>query len=78
MFFVYVPSIKGTIVSLEHHAKTHPDIHRWTQDATPATNSGWVTFYNTQDQIVSRYPTALQEQGLYYIQDLQIHPISIV
>ena len=24
MFFVYVPSIRGTIVSLEHHARTHP------------------------------------------------------
>ena len=27
MFFVYVPSIVGTIVSLEHHARTHPLIH---------------------------------------------------
>ena len=45
MFFVDVPSIAGTIVSLEHHhARTHPPIHRWTQEATPTSNSGWVTF----------------------------------
>ena len=35
MYFVYVPSIRGTIVSLQHHATTHPQIHRWTQEATP-------------------------------------------
>ena len=28
IFFVYVPSIDGNIISLEHHARTHPRIHR--------------------------------------------------
>ena len=69
MFFVYVPSIRGTIVSLEHHARAHPNIHRWTQEATPQSNTGWVTFLDAHDQVVSRYQT-LQEQGLYYIQGL--------
>ena len=74
MFFVYVPSITGTIVSLEHHAKTNPAIHRWTQEATPATNTGWVTFFDDREQVISRYPT-MQEQGLvYYIQALQFVP----
>ena len=27
MLFVYIPSIQGTIMSLEHHAKTNPNIH---------------------------------------------------
>ena len=27
MFFVYIPSVDGTIISLEHHTRTHPDIH---------------------------------------------------
>ena len=70
MFFVYVPSITGTIVSLEHHAKTHPRVHRWAQEAVPTTSKGWVTFYyDAKDAIVSHYPT-IQDQGLYNIQDL--------
>ena len=76
MFFVYVPSIRGTIVSLEHHARTHQKIHRWTQEATPATNTGKVIFFDDCDRIVSQYPT-IQEQGLYYIQNLQFLPADI-
>ena len=76
MFFVYVPSIRGTIVSLEHHARTHPRIHRWTQEATPASNSGQVTFLDDQDCVVSQYQT-LQEQGLYYIQNLHFLPANM-
>ena len=76
MFFVYVPSIEGTIVSLEHHARTHPYIHRWIKEATPASNSGWVIFYDQHDQEVSRYKT-VQEQELYYIQDLKFLPAPI-
>ena len=74
MFFVYVPSIDGNIISLEHHARTHPRIHRWAQDATPATNSGQVTFYDVDDNVVSTYPTIL-EKGLYYIQTLDFIPV---
>ena len=29
MLFVYTPAVTGTIISLEHHARTHP-LHRWT------------------------------------------------
>ena len=76
MFFVYIPSIQGTIVSLEHHAKTHPNIHRWTQEATPATQSGWVTFLDAHDTVVSRYET-IQHKGLYYLQDLNFVPAPI-
>ena len=75
MFFVYVPSIDGNIILLEHHARTHPRIHRWAQDATPATNSGQVTFYDVDDNVVSSsYPTIL-EKGLYYIQTLDFIPV---
>ena len=35
ILFVYTPAITGTIFSLEHHAQTHSDIHRWTQEAIP-------------------------------------------
>ena len=73
MFFVYVPSIEGNIISLEHHARMHPRIHRWAQEAIPATNSGKVTFYDVADQLVSTYPTIL-EKGLYYIQTLDFIP----
>ena len=76
MFFVYIPAIQGTIVSLEHHAHTHPNIHRWTQEATPATQSGWVTFWNANNQVVSRYAT-IQNKGLYYIQDLNFLPVPV-
>ena len=44
MLFVYAPMISGTIISLEHHAKTHPDIHKWTQEATPSDDCGIITF----------------------------------
>jgi hypothetical protein len=45
MLFVYVPTITGTIISLEHHARAHPDIHRWVQEATPTShNSGWLGY----------------------------------
>ena len=74
MLFVYVPSVTGTIISLEHHAQTNTSIHRWSQEATPATNTGWVTFYAKDDHIVSRYPT-VKEKGLYYIQDLAFLPV---
>jgi hypothetical protein len=46
-FFVYVPSIKGTNVYLEHQAKTHPTIYPWTQETTPASKSGQVTFIHS-------------------------------
>ena len=69
MLFVYIPAIEGTIISLEHHARTHPAIHRWTQEAIPATNSGQVTFYAEDNSVVSMYKT-IQDKGLYYIQNL--------
>ena len=74
MFFVHIPSVDGTIISLEHHTRTHPTIHKWTQEATPTSDTGcWVTFRDENDAVVSRYQTK-QEQGLYYIQDLDFYP----
>ena len=74
MFFVYVvPSIEGNIILLEHHARMHPCIHRWAQEAIPAKSSGKVTLYDVADQVVSTYPTIL-EKGLYYIQTCDFIP----
>ena len=71
ILFVYTPAITGTIFSLEHHAQTHSDIHRcWTQEAIPSTNGGWITFYDKEDGVVSKYPT-IRSKGVYYIQDMQ-------
>ena len=75
MFFVYIPSVDGTIISLEHHTRTHPDIYKWTQEATPETDTGWVTFRDIQDNVVSRYKTK-QYRGLYYIQELEFYPVT--
>ena len=75
IFFVYVPTIDGTIISLEHHARTHPRIHRWTQAATPTTHTGTATFYDSNDHIVSQYPTVM-DKGLYYIQALDFVPVD--
>ncbi|KAI2502314.1 hypothetical protein MHU86_12118 [Fragilaria crotonensis] len=75
MLFVYVPTITGTIISLEHHARTHPAIHRWVQEATPSQNSGWVTFYDANGDKVSSYPT-IMDKGLYYIQDMIFIPTT--
>ena len=69
MLFVYIPSIEGTIISLEHHARMLPEIHRWTQEAIPATNSGKVKFYAVDNSVVSTNDT-IQDKGLYYIQNL--------
>ena len=74
IFFVYTPTVSGTIISLENHAKTHPQVHRWTQEATPSADSGSIMFYSKDDTLVSRYPTE-RIQGLYYIQNMDvIHP----
>ena len=75
MFFVYIPSVDGTIISLEHHTRTHPSIHKWTQEAIPTSDAGWVTFRDVNDAVVSRYKTK-QEKGLYYIQDLEFYPVT--
>ena len=72
-FFVYIPSVDGTIISLEHHTRTHPTIHTWTQEATLTSDTtGWVTFRDENDAVVSRYQTK-QEKGLYSIQDLDFY-----
>ncbi len=55
---VYAPTITGTIFSLEYHAQTHPRIHRWTQEAIPSTQGGWITFYDD--------PT-VRSKGVFYI-----------
>jgi hypothetical protein len=73
MLFVYIPSIQGTIVSLEHHAKTNPNIHRWTQEATPTLSAGCVTFYDANDKILSTYEMG-QHKGLYSLQNLHFIP----
>ena len=73
MLFVYTPMVMGTIISLEHHAWTHPRIHKWTQEATPSDDKGVIAFYAEDGTIVSVYPT-IRSQGLYYIQDLEFIP----
>ena len=76
MFFVYIPSIDGTIISfLVHHTRTHPAIYKWTQEAIPTTDTGWVTFLDVNNAVVSRYKTQ-QEKGLYYVQDLEFYPVQ--
>jgi hypothetical protein len=75
MLFVYIPSIQGTIVSLEHHTKTNPNIHPWTQEATPTLSAGCVRFYDANDQILSTYKT-VQHKGLYYLQNLHFIPVQ--
>ena len=76
MLFVYTPTVMGTIISLEHHAKTHPRIHKWTQEATPSDDRGVITFLAEDGTVVSAYPT-LRSQGLYYIQDLHFVPVPV-
>ena len=76
ILFVYSPTITGTIFSLEHHAQTHPLIHKWTQEAIPSTNGGWITFFDCNQQIVSRYPT-VRSKGVYFIQDMQFVPSDL-
>jgi hypothetical protein len=74
MLFVYTPiMVMGTIISLEHHARTHPRIHKWTQEATPSDDKGVITFYAEDGTVVSEYQT-IRSQGLYYIQDLKFIP----
>ena len=75
MLFVYTPTISGTIISLEHHAKTHPGIHKWAQEATPSDDRGMITFFAEDGAVVSAYPT-MRSQGLYYIQDLHFIPAT--
>jgi GAG-pre-integrase domain len=77
MFSVYIPSVDGTIISLEHHTRTHPDIHKWTQEATPEPDTGWVTFQDIKDQVISRYKMK-QERGYYYIHELEFYPVYSV
>ena len=77
MLFVYTPAVSGTIISLEHHARTHPRIHRWTQEATPSDDKGKITFLAEDGTIVSSYHT-LRAGGLYYdIQDLHFIPAVV-
>ena len=74
-FFVYIPSVDGTIISLEHHTCKHPTLHKWTQEATPASDADWVTFRDAKVEGISRYKTK-QEMGLYYIRDLDSYPVQ--
>lgn len=73
ILFVYAPTITGTIFSLEHHAQTHPRIHKWTQEAVPSSQGGWITFYDKEQRIVSRYPT-VRSKGVYFIQNMKFVP----
>ena len=73
ILFVYSPGITGTIFSLEHHAQTHPKVHRWTQEAIPSTQGGWITFYDADQNVVSRYPT-VRSKGVYFIQNMKFIP----
>ena len=76
MFFVYIPAVDGTIILLEHHTCTYPAIYKWTQEATPMSDEGWVTFRNLDDKIVSRRYRTKEEKGLYYIQGLEFYPVQ--
>lgn len=65
LFFVYIPFIDGMIILLEHHTRTHLQIHhKWTQEAVLTSDTEWVTFRDINDKVVSRYQTR-QEKGLY-------------
>ena len=70
----------GTIISVEHHAKSNPQIHKWEQTSIPSEYRGWITFYGEDNTIVSRYDT-IRHNGLYYITNLNIisptHPADI-
>ena len=61
----------GTIISVEHHAKSNPQIHKWEQTSIPSEYRGWITFYSNDDTVVSRYDT-IRHNGLYYITNLNI------
>ena len=75
MFFVDSSSVDGAIISLEHHTRTHPTIHKWTQEATQVSDTGYVTFRDVKDEVISRYKTK-QEKGLYYVQDLDFYTVQ--
>ena len=74
MFFVYIPSVDSTIISLEHHMRMHSTIHKGTQEAIPTKDTGWVTLRYANDAVVSWYRTT-QDKGLYDIQDLELLPV---
>jgi hypothetical protein len=61
----------GTIISVEHHAKSNPQIHKWEQTSIPSEYRGWITFYSNDGTVVSRYDT-IRHNGLYYITNLNI------
>lgn len=74
ILFVYTArTVSGTIILLEHHARTHPRIHRWTQEATPSDDRGRITLLAEDGTIVSSYET-IRAGGLYNIQDLNFIP----
>ena len=74
ILFVYTPAVTGTIISLDHHARTHRRIHRWTQEATPSDDRGKITLLAADGTVVSFYHT-VRAGGLYYIQDLNFIPV---
>jgi Reverse transcriptase (RNA-dependent DNA polymerase) len=63
----------GTIISVEHHAKTNPAIHKWEQTSIPTEYRGWITFYSHDNTVISQYDT-IRHNGLYYITNLNIIP----
>ena len=68
--------LAGTVISLEHHARTHPRIHSWTEEATPSDNSGRIMYLAEVGTVVSSYH-AIRTGGLYYLQeDFNFIPVS--
>ena len=65
----------GTIISMEHFAKSNPSIHKWEQSSIPSENRGWITFSRKDGTIVSQLNT-IRHNGLYYLTNLRIIPPS--
>ena len=70
---LYSADIGGTVISLEHHATTNPNIQSWVQRSIPNEARGWITYYDTNNAIISEYDT-IRQDGLYYMRDIQVSP----
>ena len=74
-----VPSVQSSRWNITLGRTHTPHTHRWTQEATPSTNGGWIKFNdNNQEDIVSRYCPTVRSKGIYiyYIQDTKFIPAA--
>ena len=70
---IHSANTDGTIISMEHFAKSNPTIHKWEQSSIPSENRGWITFSRKDGTIVSQLNT-IRHNGLYYLTNLRIIP----